>query len=167
MAAKQGRSGDIAGINGMGWDAACNFLRGSKMLKACSYCGRIHDSKFVCKQKKEYMAQHQRAYQRSDAEKERYGNRWKKLSDRIKSDANYLCEACRANGRYTYDTLETHHIEKITESQKLVYDESNLICLCRRHHEAAESGSMSKETQRALAKDRIMRTNRPPQPVEK
>lgn len=29
------------------------------MLKSCSYCGRIHDSKYVCKQKEQKIRERQ------------------------------------------------------------------------------------------------------------
>ena len=37
------------------------------------------------------------------------------------------------------EELETHHIVPIAEAPELAYDVDNLVTLCRRHHEYAES----------------------------
>ena len=42
------------------------------------------------------------------------------------------------NYRYTYKELEVHHIIPIEEDYSKRLDDTNLITLCRYHHELAE-----------------------------
>lgn len=58
---------------------------------------------------------------------------------------NYLCQVCKANGRYTYNNIEVHHIVPIVEDFERRLDDDNLITLCQEHHEKAERGEISKE----------------------
>ena len=39
------------------------------MLKSCSYCGRIHDSKYVCKQKEQKIRERPVSYTHLDVYK--------------------------------------------------------------------------------------------------
>lgn len=122
------------------------------MLKSCKYCGRIHDSKFDCGKKpvrKRIVKQ---------SETIRYTSKMKKKSEEIKAKAKYLCELCWHEGRITTANLETHHIEKLVSRPDLALDDDNLICLCRRCHELAECGDVS----RAQLKEIVRRRNNPP-----
>lgn len=42
----------------------------------------------------------------------------------------------------THEGLETHHIIKLVERPDLLLEDSNLICLCSRHHREAEKGEI-------------------------
>ena len=129
------------------------FQKGkTDLLKSCKYCGRIHDSKFDCGKKPV------RKYRRKEAEQFRYTSKMKKKSEQIKEDAKYLCELCLDEGRLTTSNLETHHIEKLTSRPDLALDEDNLICLCRRCHERAERGDIT----RARLIEIAHRRNNPP-----
>jgi 5-methylcytosine-specific restriction protein A len=71
-----------------------------------------------------------------------------KQQERLKKD-HYLCQACLHNldgagVRYTTDALEVHHIVPVSEDWDLRFDWSNLITLCRCHHELAESGALGR-----------------------
>lgn len=118
------------------------------MLKACLYCGRVHDSKHDCGKRPP------KRYKRRANEAGRYTEAWKRKSEAIKAQANYLCEYCRDEGVFTYNDLETHHIVKLRERPDLLLEGGNLICLCRRHHEMAENGTISVEKLRGLAAKR-------------
>lgn len=122
------------------------------MLKACSKCGKIHDDKYECT-KRTY-------YKRTEEDKLRNTNDWHKKSKEIKEKSNYLCAICRENNRFTYDSLEVHHIDKLREEPDKLLDDYNLICLCSKHHKEADAGLISKEHLRELAKAR--EDNTPP-----
>lgn len=118
------------------------------MLKACSYCGRIHDSKVDCGKKPKRM------YRRTEEEQGRYTHAWDVKSEQIKERSHYLCEVCLEEGRLTYEGLETHHIVKLRERPDLLLEDENLICLCKMHHRMAERGEIPAEKLRKLAKKR-------------
>ena len=95
-----------------------------------------------------------RIYKKTDEEKLRSTWAWTKKAKQIKEDANGLCEVCRAQGVYTYDNLEVHHITKIREDTNGLLDDDNLICLCVRHHKEADEGEIDAEYLRELARKR-------------
>lgn len=107
------------------------------MYKACSYCGKVHDVKYKCVQYKQA-----RRYERDDVDKLHNKYAWAKKSREIREAANYLCEVCKAEGLYTYDNLEVHHIIKLREAPEKLLDDDNLVCLCRYHHEQADNGTL-------------------------
>ena len=118
------------------------------MFKSCSKCGKIHDSKYKCKQAPV-------RYREIDNERHlRSSNRWKRKSIDIRKKANYLCEVCKDIGIYTYDNLEVHHITKVTQDESKLLDDSNLICLCQEHHKKADNNEIDADYLRALAEIR-------------
>lgn len=80
---------------------------------------------------------------------------WTTKARQIKDDANGLCEVCRAQGAYTYNNLEVHHIVKLKDNPEGLLDDNNLICLCVEHHKQADAGEISAEYLRELAERRI------------
>ena len=116
------------------------------MYKACSRCGKIHDSRFNCNVNKVFTGGIEREM--------RSRNVWTKKSQEIRERANYLCEVCRDKGAYTYEGLEVHHIEKIVDRQDMFLDDQNLICLCVEHHKQADRGDLSKDYLRSLVQRR-------------
>ncbi len=121
------------------------------MYKACSRCGKIHDIKFRCNAGRRYSNNNNR----SEAEKLRYTTEWSKKSHQIKEDSNYLCAVCLSQGIFNYNELEVHHIEKLRDAPDKAFEDSNLICLCRTHHRAAESGIINACFLQELARKRI------------
>lgn len=112
------------------------------MLKTCSVCGKIHDINIVCKRK----------YIEKDTKANifRKTNRWTEKSRAIRKRDNNLCKVCisgkyNTTYRYNYNDLSVHHIEPIENDYSKRLDSSNLITLCRYHHEMAEQGKISKE----------------------
>lgn len=122
------------------------------MTKACSRCGRIHPSGYRCNA--------WRTYPTTDERKLRNKNKWHEKAKQIKEEAQNLCELCRSQGRYVYNDLEVHHIEKLTDHPELLLEDSNLICLCQNCHKQADAGKISKELLQRLAAER--RKDTPP-----
>ena len=110
------------------------------MLKTCTYCGRVHDSAYVCHSKATAQSKYPKDTQ---ASKLRSTSRWQKTRDRVRQRDHNVCQLCLRNYPGTirpYETegLSVHHIIKIEEDETKAFDEDNLITLCRIHHEMAE-----------------------------
>ena len=126
------------------------------MYKACSRCGRIHDSGYVCTVNaplRDYSR-----YADREERKLRSTTAWLKKSLEIRARAQYLCEVCRDQGRYTYDNLEVHHIVKLRDNADGLLDDNNLICLCAVHHRQADAGEISPDYLRELIERRENRS---------
>ena len=122
-------------------------------LKSCPYCGRFHAVDFDCGKKPPSI----RRYSPNPTPSDRIRNsfKWQKVRDRVKDRDHYLCRLCLPGDGYkrlNNENLEVHHIVPIEQDESLAFDESNLITLCRQHHEEAEAaGEAMRETLRALA----------------
>lgn len=119
------------------------------MYKACSRCGKIHDSNYKCTVGKAYNNSY-----KSSEDKVRNSHAWHKKAEEIKEASQYLCSVCLDNNIYTYDNLEVHHIIKLRERPDLLLDNHNLICLCWKHHRLADEGYLQVEYLRKLAMTR-------------
>lgn len=115
-------------------------------LKSCSRCGRIHPRNYNCNVG--------RVYQKTNESRLRSRYAWTKKAKQIKDDANGLCEVCRAQGLYTYEGLEVHHITKLSEDHNGLLDDDNLITLCVYHHKQADAGEIDADYLRELVKVR-------------
>ncbi len=120
------------------------------MLKACKYCGRIHDSKYICPPKR--AAQQVRWQKRKESSIDRFrsSQRWTEKSIHIRERDRYLCLACLFNldgqgSRITTTGLSVHHIIPIAEDWDKRLDDNNLITLCEEHHERAEDGTIDRK----------------------
>lgn len=116
------------------------------MKKACSRCGRYHDTNFKCRPDKKIKTG-------TDESKLRSTRKWTNKSIQIREQSQYLCAVCREQGVYNYD-VEVHHIESVKERPDLLLEDTNLICLCKMHHKLAESGEIDKEYLKKLAEKR-------------
>ncbi len=130
------------------------------MLKACSYCGRIHDSKYMCPQKEQNIKSRQS--QRSKANKKVYdfhrSHKWKGKSVAIRERDNYCCQICERglhnpDRQYETDNISVHHIVPIAEDWDERLDDENLITLCAKHHEQAEKGEIKKDELKKIAQE--------------
>lgn len=65
-----------------------------------------------------------------------YDHAWRKLSERVRQEQP-LCPDCETEGRAIPST-EVHHIVPIKKAPKLRLVRSNLIAVCKRHHEERE-----------------------------
>ena len=125
--------------------AISNVMREEQEMiyKACSRCGKFHPHGYVCTKGKKFNGGAER--------KLRHLNAWAIKSAEIRERANNLCEYCRSKGRYNYQDLEVHHIEKLREHPELLLEDSNLVCLCHTCHKMADNGEISKEELKKLA----------------
>lgn len=120
------------------------------MKKSCQYCGRIHDSKFIC------AAKPKRGKKGTEQAKFRSSYKWTKKSQEIRERDGFMCQACLhelhdiGTRKYNCKDLEVHHIVPIEEDETLKLDDNNLITLCEGHHKLAESGAITRETLRGL-----------------
>lgn len=120
-------------------------------LKSCMYCGRVHDTKFKCKERAKRVT-----YNKSKAGDLRNTYRWRKKRDDIKERDNYMCQICKeeflsSRARIKDKELQVHHITPYKENEELFLDDDNLITLCTYHHEEAEAGKVSREHLRGIA----------------
>lgn len=114
------------------------------MLKSCSYCGRIHDEKIVCPQKEKTLSKRKKITKK---DKFRGTAAWKKKRKEIKERDIFICQVCVRNlysplRRYETNNLEVHHATPLEEDYSKRLDNNNLITLCERHHEMAETGTI-------------------------
>lgn len=112
------------------------------MLKACQYCGRIHDKKFDCGKKPKAR--------KARTEKNRFRSTidWQRKAEEIKERDHFICQACLREmkgtvKRLTYENLEVHHAIPLREDFDKRLDNDNLICLCCMHHKMADRGELS------------------------
>jgi len=114
--------------------------------KSCPRCGKLHPKGTVCRVGQRYGDGQERQIRRS--------NRWTEKSREIRERSNWICEVCKQEKRYTTEGVQVHHIERIKNNPSLAYDDSNLIALCKKHHDMAENGEISAEYLRELVRQR-------------
>jgi len=112
------------------------------MMKTCSICGKIHDINKICRRKTTKKA--------TASNKFRKTSKWAKKSINIRKRDNYLCQICISGkyntiNHYTYKDVEVHHIIPVELEYSKRLDDTNLITLCRYHHEMAEKNEIPKE----------------------
>lgn len=113
------------------------------MRRSCSRCGRIHELNEPCP-----LAKKRKYTPKPKTEQSSFRNTatWQTLRKNIAERDHHLCRVCFLDhGTLTTYGLEVHHITPIADAPYRAYDESNLITLCRNHHELAEAGIITKE----------------------
>ena len=105
------------------------------MLKSCGKCGKVHGYNYRCNAGRI-------ARTKTPDQRLRSTNRWTNKAIEIKERSKWLCAVCLTEGRYNYDDLEVHHIEKLKDAPEKLLDDDNLICLCKHHHELADAGKI-------------------------
>ena len=128
-----------------------------EMLKACKYCGRVHDKKYDCGRKPQR--------QKSSGGKGYFFRRsesWTEKSKEIRERDRYLCQIClrKLHGavrQFNYDGLSVHHIVPVNEDYDRRLDNDNLLTVCRTHHEMCERGEISREEQKRIAEEQELR----------
>ena len=117
------------------------------MLRSCKYCGRIHDSRFICPSKPKYKKQI------TEVDKFRWTNNWQNKREEIKKRDLYLCQICirelylsesEADKKYNTKDLEVHHNIPINEDYNKRLDNDNLLTVCDYHHKMCENGKISR-----------------------
>lgn len=114
------------------------------MLRSCQYCGRIHDSKFICRKKPKKQRQI------TEIDKFRWTSIWQKKREEIKKRDLRLCQICirelyNTKTKYNTEDLEVHHNVPINEDYNKRLDNDNLLTVCHYHHELCESGEIPRE----------------------
>jgi 5-methylcytosine-specific restriction endonuclease McrA len=129
------------------------------MLKSCSACGRIHDSKYICTQKQKAINDRQRRYKSNrDIDKFRNTKAWRVKRDEIRDRDKNLCQICIRNlcgtiNQYTYNNLSVHHVESLEQAWEKRLDDDNLITTCDHHHEKMESGEIPVEVVKEIIRE--------------
>jgi len=121
------------------------------MLRACKYCGRIHDSKRRCGSR---PASKKKI---TDKDRIRSSYEWQKKREDIKQRDRYVCQLCirglyGTRKRYEHENLSVHHIIPLEENPESAMDDDNLITLCELHHELAEQGKIERKLLLAIVK---------------
>ena len=114
------------------------------MLKSCRYCGKIHDSKYICSKKPK------REKQISEADKFRWTKQWQYKREEIKKRDLYLCQICirelyNTEKKYNTEELSVHHNIPLAEDYNKRLDNDNALTVCSYHHEMCEIGEISRE----------------------
>lgn len=114
------------------------------MLKSCQYCGKIHDTKIDCGKKPQI--QKKITY----IDRFRSSRKWREKREQIRRRDLNLCQICIRNlyntdRQYNYESLSVHHAIPMETDYSKRLDDDNLITLCGRHHEMAESGAIPYE----------------------
>lgn len=117
------------------------------MWKSCSKCGKMHKATDICSLKRQVT-------KKTLDQKLRSTRRWTNKSAEIREKSQWLCAICKQEGRYTYEGLEVHHIEKLRDNSEGLLDNYNLVCLCKYHHELADEGKIKASYLRELARCR-------------
>ena len=134
---------------------------GGSMLKACTYCGRIHESQYNCPSK---LAISRKYPKDTQAALTRNSSRWQKTRGYIRLRDHGVCQLCLkeytgdikpsrpvAVRPYESEELSVHHITRLEDDIDKAFDTDNLITLCRVHHELAEAGKISPSVLRRIA----------------
>ena len=108
------------------------------MLRSCSYCGKIHDTKVDCGKKPKTV-------KNTEVDKFRWTQDWQNKRNEIRNRDLHLCQICIRKlydtvTQYNYTNLSVHHAIPIGQDESKRLLNSNLITICDYHHEMAESG---------------------------
>ena len=124
------------------------------MFKACSRCGKIHAYNVKCNAGRDWNKY------KTDADKLHNTTAWHNKAEDIKERSMYLCAVCAdewktKGNRINADAdLEVHHITKLRDDPDLLLEDSNLICLCVKHHKNADRGLIDPDYLRRLSEQR-------------
>ena len=111
------------------------------MLKSCSYCGRIHDTKYDCGKRP------QKQKKITYIDRFRSSRKWREKREQIRRRDINLCQICIRNlyepdRQYNYEDLSVHHAVPMESDFSKRLDDDNLLNLCARHHKMAEVGGI-------------------------
>lgn len=103
--------------------------------KICNYCQKLVDENHVCHKKsnKQYN-KYKRDYYKKNKEivAPIMSYKWKKFRKFILERDNQMCQRCYAKyGIINSDELQAHHIKSRINYPELMYDENNVITVCK------------------------------------
>ena len=116
------------------------------MFKVCVRCGKIVPMDHKCNLS--------RTYKKTMVDKLRSKYNWTRKSMEIREKSNHLCAVCKDRNIISFGDTQVHHIEKLNDRPDLMFDNYNLITLCRYHHKLADNGRIDKGYLKKLAKKR-------------
>ena len=117
------------------------------MMYSCPYCGRIHPYEQDCGKRRKYRGQKDTPENRF-----RHSRAWTQKSIEVRARDKYICAYCLEHDKVINTRMiEAHHIVPIEEDYSMRFDNSNIISLCREHHEQAEKGDIDREILREIA----------------
>ena len=112
------------------------------MRKSCKWCQRTHAIGEECPLKPKRKTKPKLRTQQNTIRSSEY---YKSVRKNVLERDHHLCRVCFFRKELHADALEVHHITPIEEAPERAYEESNLITLCREHHELAEAGVIPRE----------------------
>ena len=103
--------------------------------KICKYCQKLVDENHVCHKKsnKQYN-KYKRDYYKKNKEivAPIMSYKWKKFRKFILERDDQMCQRCYAKyGIINSDELQAHHIKSRINYPELMYDENNVITVCK------------------------------------
>lgn len=127
------------------------------MLKSCKYCGKIHDSKYICKERPN------RKKEVTDADRFRWTGLWREKREEIKKRDLHLCQICirelyNTVTKYNTNELSVHHNIPINEDYNKRLDNDNLITVCSYHHEMCENKKIPRDIVQKIINEQEMDT---------
>lgn len=117
------------------------------MKRYCSVCHTVHAGR---------CARPVLTDRKRNSEADRFRNRkvWRRKADCILERDRYCCRMCLKAGVINNRELSVHHIIPLVSDFGRRLDDSNLITLCRYHHEQAECGHIHAKELLVLASER-------------
>lgn len=113
-------------------------------LISCNFCGKIHEYGRCNATKVDNSRKRVTGKYRAD-------RRWYYARRQVLERDLYCCRMCLDKDNYVErEGLEVHHIIPIYKNAEMVYDEHNLITLCKRHHRLVEDNSRYTDYLRGL-----------------
>lgn len=117
------------------------------MKRYCNVCHTVHEGR---------CARPVLTDRKRNSEADRFRNRkvWRRKADSILERDGYCCRMCLKAGIINNRELSIHHIIPLVSDFGRRLDDSNLITLCRYHHEQAECGHIHAKELLVLASER-------------
>lgn len=118
-------------------------------LISCNFCGKIHEYGRCNATKVDNSRKRVTGKYRAD-------RRWYYARRQALERDLYCCRMCLDMDNYVErEGLEVHHIIPIYKNAEMVYDEHNLITLCKRHHRLVEDNDRYKKYLQALTNEDV------------
>jgi len=103
--------------------------------KICPHCNNLYDEREVsCQCQKDLRNEYSKKYYEDNKEMKKMFNssRWKKLREIIIRRDGYMCNRCFVQlGIVVNDDLQVHHIIPRIDRPDLMFDENNLVAVCK------------------------------------
>ncbi len=126
------------------------------MLRSCGHCGKLHKYNEPCPKKKPKELSAPKKDTKSNKFRKTY--KWTQKSIEIRKRDNHICQLCLRGfegtvKKYNSENIQAHHIESLESAYDERLDNLNLLAVCKRHHDMAEDGYISKSELKNIAKE--------------